>query len=65
MFKSLVARFSRRQQQRSPVKFAALKAFCVVRHAQRKVAHTPALARSVMQDVSDAWRESARIVPND
>jgi hypothetical protein len=65
MIKQFLARFGRPAAPRRPVKIAALKAFCVVRHAQRSVVRIPAKAQAVIRDVSDAWRESGRIVPNE
>ena len=58
-------RFHKPAVPQRPVKAAALKAFCLVRRTQRQVTQLPHHARSVMRDVSEAWRESARIVPNE
>jgi hypothetical protein len=50
---------------RSVFNTVALKVFCVVRHAQRRVSQAPVHVRSVVQDVANAWRESDHIVPNE
>ncbi len=63
MLEKVYVRFTRRKSH-SSVKVVALKAFCSVRVAQRRVAQLPAKAQALARDVADAWKESGRIVPN-
>ena len=65
MYKPLLVRLTGKAQTRSPFNVVVLRAFCVVRQAQRRVSQAPSHVRSVAKDVANAWRESGHIVPNE